>query len=792
MNLEQALLLVDKIISTQAKKSISDLEYTILKSAWRGQKYSVIAEEYGCTEGHAKDIGCLLWQLLSEILGKKVTKNNFRTIIQQHFLAKNNDSFIQLRETASSKFLGRQTALTKLQNLVKQNHKIIVIQGLGGIGKTSLAQHFLTTGNFDLTLEILIAKETANLISAKSLVEEWFYKDLQAESGKEFGVTLARLKRYLQTNHVGILIDNLEPALDQDGKFINSQRDYVELLRILADNTVKSVTLITSRDRLCEADLNLYHYRLSGLSLATWQEYFKLHQVKIDSVCLGKIHHMYGGNAKAMGIICGSVCEDFDSDLKLYWQENCHIPLAKTDLKNLIASQFNRLENLDYTAYILLCCLGCYRYQDISKIPRSGLLCLLSDLAIKDSNRVIESLKNRSLIEFSQGNYWLHPAIQTEARLRLQSENPTFNRTNSIREISWQRVNKIIAHFYTQKVKQINNIEAGLTALEAYYHYLAIEDFTAAGKVILTSRNNQWGQYLTLGSSLYRLGLVQPLIEVITQVIEQIQDIKDRSELYNILGDLYWIIGNISQAIWCQKQTLTAVSKPLQNSALDAHSLYYLKMLQVDSLLSIGLYKIDLGELSAASQLLQQVINLAQQTKHHPWSEKATLCLALVESYQGKTQQSKKVANEFYQLIIQEKNSQYNTGRFVYFIQILGQILLNLHEYSKAEVIFRRAIAFSQESYYTQIKAKSLIGLAIIYRNQQQFSLANSLHQEAINLLAQIGAKSDLATANYQWGLTLTAIGETKMAQQLYNQAIQLFQQIQAPLQIRKVKQFLL
>ncbi len=790
MNVDQALLLVEKIISTKTSQSLNDLQSAILKGAWQRKTYAVIAEEYGCTEGHAKDVGYLLWQLLSEILEKKVTKNNFRTRISKHFLAQPN-SLVLLPEE-SLKFLGREKSISDLQNLVLQSHKIIVIQGEGGIGKTTLARKFLDAGNFELILEVLMAKETENIISVKSLIEEWLCKDLQEESGKEFGVTLARLKRHLQTKYIGILIDNLEPALDKDGKLITPHRDYVELFRILAEPTVKSVTLITSRDRLCEGDINLQHYRLSGLSLTAWSKYFNLHQINPDSFCLQTIHGIYGGNAKAMGIICGSVREDFNSNLAYYWQENCHDPLAETDFKNLIASQFNRLKSLDYSAYILLCRLGCYRYQDIPRIPISGLLCLLSDISIPNPRSIIKSLKNRSLLEFSQGKYWLHPAIQAEARFRLQSENISLENSLVSQTTSWQKVNRLIADYYTQTVPQINTIQDGLTALEAYYHYIAIEDFAAAGKVILYSRDNQWGQYLTLGSSLFRLGLVQPLIIAIEQVIEQIENIKYSSELNNILGDLYWITGKIKQGISCQKATLATVRQPLKSSSLDAHSLYYFKMLQVDSLLSLGLYKIDLWELSEASQLLQQVIDIAQNTKHHAWSEKASLCLALVQSYQGETLRPNQVANKFYQLILQEKNSNYNTGRFAYFIQILGQIFLNLNQNNKAQELFNTAIAFSQESYYTQIKAKCLMGLAIVYRNQNQFNAACSFHESAIKLLDNIGAKCDLATAYYQWGLTLIKMEQEQLYRQAYHQAIELFQEIQAPLQVVRVKQALL
>ena len=138
-------------------------------------------------------------------------------------------------------------------------------------------------------------------------MEEWLKYDLAQEPGLEFGVTLGRLKRQLQSKRIGILIDNLEPALDGKGRFIVPHRNYIELLRILTDARINCTTLITSRDRLCEPELNVTHYRLPGLNKVTWQKYFINREIKIELPTLQKIHHAYGGNAKAMGILCGAI-----------------------------------------------------------------------------------------------------------------------------------------------------------------------------------------------------------------------------------------------------------------------------------------------------------------------------------------------------------------------------------------------------------------------------------------------------------------------------------------------------
>ena len=496
-----------------------------------------------------------------------------------------------------------------------------------------------------------------------------------------------------------------------------------------------------------------------------------------------------------MGIICGVIHQDFSGDLDAYWQENGNDPLVEIDLKNLVTNQFDRLHNLDPEAYLLLCRLGCYRYQDIPTISRSGLKALLWDIDPQKHRRIIDSLRHRSLVEFKKGQYWLHPIIKAEALLRLQNLDINsiinFAEANNQCQSPWQEVHLHIAEFWTKTVKKINNIQDGLTALEAYYHYVAIDDFNAAGNVILYSRENQWGQFLTLGTTLYRLGLLHPVVTAINQIINKIDDNRSRSELNNILGDLYWITGRVRNAIACQEETITTIARSLQSivpNEQNQHTLYYLKMLQVDSLLSIGLYNIDLWELAKAANYFQQVIDLANNTKHHRWAEKASIGLALVNSYLDIKQEAYKIAEKFYQLIYKQNNNQYNTGSFAYFMQLLGQIYLNIGEFEQAKELFNRAIAFSQESHYTQIKAKSFSGIAVISRQQNNFKQANQYHQDAIDLLEQIGAKCDLAEAYWQWGLTAKKESKIEQSNKYFSQAIKLFQEIEAPRQVEKLR----
>ena len=787
MNVEAVLALVDTIVCTKIGKHLSDLQTTILREVWQGHKYVDIAHNYGCSEGHVKDVGYLLWKLLSEVLEEKVTKSNFRTVLERQLRSnsftsslENLTKIIPSLISNSGNFIGRASAIAHINTLAHRGSKVIVIQGEGGIGKTTLAQQYFQGQGFELVLELLMAKETQNITSIESVVEEWLKRDLNEEPGREFGVTLGRLKRHLQKRRIGILIDNLEPALDKQGKLIVAHRRYVELLRVLANVRLESLTLITSRDRLCESALNVDHYRLPGLDEQAWEEFFHLRQIQITTPTLKVIHKAYGGNAKAMGIICGAIHEDFEGDMNAYWRENYDDLLVETDLKNLVASQFNRLQILDSQAYRLLCRLGCYRYQDVPTVPRSGLLGLLWDVEGNQRRHIIESLRNRSLVEYSKGEYWLHPMIREEAiaRCRINGE--------------WERVNRQAAEFWSAKITTIATVSDALTAWEAYYHYVEIQDFEQASRVILQSRDNQWRQFLPLGSTLYRMGLLQPVLTGITQIIDQVESEYNLSELYNILGDLYWITGQIHEAISCQEKTISTVThclNKLEETPENKHTIYYLRMLEVDSLLSIGLYQIDLWELKDAASLFNQVITKATNTPHHRWAQKASVCLGLVNSYLGLQAEASLSADELYNSILTNDLGEH-TGRFAYFLQILGQTYVNLGEIDKAREMYRQAIAFSQESHYTQVKAKALTGLAEIYRQQQDYESAHNHHREAIELLDKIGAKCDLAEAYFQFGLTWQKRGDLMKSKEKFEQAIQLFAAMKAPKQVEKVLEY--
>lgn len=321
-------------------------------------------------------------------------------------------------QTAASQcdrnFVGRQEEVQDLNTLVSRNAKVIVIRAQGGVGKTMLARKYLQQ-EFGSFLEFPIAKETKDIASIEGLIEEKL-RQLGEEPGREFLVSLDRLKRKLQAERIGILIDNLEPALDSAGKFIEAHRRYVELLRVLSDPTVQSITLITSRERLRESSENVQHYLLASLAVEDWEQYFRAHNIIPGGELIATLHSTYGGNAGAMNILRGVILEVFGGDAKAYWKEiqRQDDSFIGRDLKDLITAQLNRLKVLKLNAYKLICRMS-YYYQNSPTVSIEELFNLLWDVPKHHYSQAVQSLQDRSLIEFSDGEYWLHPLIRAAA-----------------------------------------------------------------------------------------------------------------------------------------------------------------------------------------------------------------------------------------------------------------------------------------------------------------------------------------------------------------------------------------
>jgi tetratricopeptide (TPR) repeat protein len=663
-------------------------------------------------------------------------------------------------ELTTLEFIGRDRDLTNLANLSRQA-KIVLIKAGAGVGKSTLAREFLQT-QFKKVIRLEMGLESGNVTPAEEKVSQILRKDFDEEPSRDFGINLDILREKLadRANPIGVLIDNLEPALDENYRFREKLRGYDAFLAVLGDRDVCSFTLITSRRSLIATRAKVHEYSLEGLDITAWRQYFHDCENGADSEALMQMRDAYNGNAKVMDILHGAIKNRFDGNIEAYWNRYKDALLADSELETLISVEMDWLRDNQPDAYKLLCRMGCYRYQDVKTVPFEGVICLLWD--VPESRRVclVNYLSKTSLIEFKD-EYYLHPAIKEFSELRLR-----------LNHIEYELAHRSIAAFWTKSITSITTTEDALTAFEAYHHYVAIGQYELASDVIVKRRSNAWQGDESLGNSFYRLGFLESIKLVTINISSYLPQSPSLCKIYNILGDIYWLTGELHKAIdFHEKSKKLAVDFSIANY-------------EFVSFLNIGLCYIDLWEIQLAIGNFKKCIELSIDTIHRDHAIDSFFCLSFLHSVLRENDKSLDFANKAFQ----EFNlTEHNTWSTNYRWLFLGKAYSNLFDFDKSIEMYKNALSFALKNYYPQVKANSFNGLSVISRIKNDFSQAINYHYKSISILENMGAKCDLAEAYFQLGLTYQAMGEHNQAKEYKAKALELFAQMEAPKQIERV-----
>ena len=83
MQVQQLLQLVDDAFYLNTGQHLNDLQRGVIEGTLKHQKYADIAENCGCSAGHAKDVGYELLQMLSNIFDEPVDKGNLKSVLER-------------------------------------------------------------------------------------------------------------------------------------------------------------------------------------------------------------------------------------------------------------------------------------------------------------------------------------------------------------------------------------------------------------------------------------------------------------------------------------------------------------------------------------------------------------------------------------------------------------------------------------------------------------------------------------------------------------------------------------
>ena len=115
--LDEALKIANNLIYPKAQRNLTDVETAIIRGAWNKQDYGEIASENNYTLSYiSQDVAPKLWKLLSEALGEKVKKNNFKEALKRSL----QDNSIGKENIALKDNFGKEESLIITDNYINR------------------------------------------------------------------------------------------------------------------------------------------------------------------------------------------------------------------------------------------------------------------------------------------------------------------------------------------------------------------------------------------------------------------------------------------------------------------------------------------------------------------------------------------------------------------------------------------------------------------------------------------------------------------------------------------------
>ena len=83
MDINELLKFVDESMFAKTGKRLNDLQKKVIEGALSYQKYGDIADVFEKSEGHVKDTGYELLQILSDVFEEPVSKGNLKSVLER-------------------------------------------------------------------------------------------------------------------------------------------------------------------------------------------------------------------------------------------------------------------------------------------------------------------------------------------------------------------------------------------------------------------------------------------------------------------------------------------------------------------------------------------------------------------------------------------------------------------------------------------------------------------------------------------------------------------------------------
>ncbi len=314
------------------------------------------------------------------------------------------------------RFLGRKQELdTVSQWIIQDACRMVIILGLGGIGKTTfataLSKKLRDTGNFNS----LYWRSLQQAPPIESFLENYLhfvFHSRRANLPKDLDGQLSLLLDSLRDRRCLLILDNFESVLapgQSTGRYLQGYEGYGRLLRLTGEAHHSSCLLLTSREKPGEvARMEGKHaavraLQLGGMEQAESRTLLEDRELHGSDETWASLVQLYSGNPLALKLVAEPIREVFGGDIAGFLREE---ETVLGDITILMKEQIDRLGELEQEVIYWLAIEreGVFPHELRTKVLDAG-----PQGAIVEA---VESLRRRSLIELrSDGRLMLQPVI---------------------------------------------------------------------------------------------------------------------------------------------------------------------------------------------------------------------------------------------------------------------------------------------------------------------------------------------------------------------------------------------
>lgn len=708
---------------------------------------------------------------------------------------------------------GREDALFDLTQALQKGSRLLLIYGMTGIGKTTLAERLAADFATPETYHRVAFDEgdrSQNFSRGTLAILQALGDDTAQQLPDE--QLLPHLLKTLEKRPCWLQLDSVEYLLSQNdaGESHFSDSSWLDFLYQLLAQPSNTRIVLTSQalptdliDRCLRYDNLWYEFSLAGLERDRCLDLFCNHGVTPktdeDAQHLYAIADYFEGHPLILKMIAGDIGKrPFNGNVNHYWQEYYSQRQSQLAPK-LRQSQEQRARNWVNQTIQSLPDLPRQMLQQCAvfrrPVPETFYPSMLPEIAITEADSALMLLKDHNLVEENDLQAGLYCLRQHNLIREIAYRN--LNGDRSVWDVAERRAAYLWLNFY-QPPANAQNIEIVRGYLEAFGHYCQVEHWEKADEIYesqLTSTNQ------TLHRQLFIWGYYEELIGLSCKLVDEAPSQTKRLCLNNV-GNCYRALSNIEaavsyyqQALQCAREVrdLQGEGRTLGNLGLTYYRLgdyekaisYYQQALRFAreaedrqgesyAIGNLGIAHYMIGQFEQAISFNQQILSIAKDIKDRIAESNALCSLGLVYEALGQYEQ----AIDYYQKarqLARETGDRQGEGNS---LGNIGNSYSSLGQNKRAISFYQKQLVIAREIQDRRGEGNALGNIGIVYCELGQYDRAIDYHHQHLAIVRETQDRRGEGYAYGNLGLIQQRLRQYQESFKSNQEALQIFREI--------------